>query len=94
MTQIYAEVTIQQLKQVHSATHPARLEKVISGVIAQPSRWSPSANSTKARKDPRIPPTTGSASTTSCKSPRCFIPDSATAETYASILSEMLRALD
>jgi integrase len=26
-TQIYTQVSIQQLKQVHSATHPARLEK-------------------------------------------------------------------
>ena len=26
-TQIYTQVSIQQLKQVHSATHPARLER-------------------------------------------------------------------
>ncbi|MDZ4743858.1 MAG: tyrosine-type recombinase/integrase [Verrucomicrobiota bacterium] len=26
-TQIYIQVSIQQLKQVHSATHPARLER-------------------------------------------------------------------
>jgi len=43
-TQIYTQVSIQKLKQVHAATHPARLER--NGEAA----------SSKAKPPPPIPP--------------------------------------
>jgi integrase/recombinase XerD len=37
-TQIYTQVSIRQLKRIHAATHPARLDKSVPGSDEDPEK--------------------------------------------------------